>query len=233
MIPTMTETGKGQEITPSPDDVKLAVLGGTGPQGRGLARRLAMSGLSVQLGSRDQARAESAADAIGQGVRGGENAVAAAWCDVAVIAVPWAGHAALLDSLADELASKVVIDCVNPLGFDDRGPFVIDVPEGSATEQAAALLPRSRVVGAFHHVSAVLLLDPAVVDIDTDVLVVADDRPAGQLVQELAERINGVRGIYAGRLRNAHQIEALTANLIAINRRYKTHSGVRITNVEP
>ena len=103
--------------------------------------------------------------------------------------------------------------------------------EGSAAEQAAALLPGARVVAAFHHVSAVLLLDEEVEEVDTDILVLGDDREATDLVQALAGRIPGVRGVYAGRLRNCGQIEALTANLVSINRRYKAHAGLRITDI--
>jgi NADPH-dependent F420 reductase len=87
------------------------------------------------------------------------------------------------------------------------------------------------VVAAFHHVSAVLLADPEVADVDTDVLVLGDDREATDLVIELAGRITGMRGVYGGRLRNARQVEALTANLISINRRYKAHAGIRVTDV--
>jgi NADPH-dependent F420 reductase len=87
------------------------------------------------------------------------------------------------------------------------------------------------VVGAFHHVSAVLLLDDAVESVDTDVLVVGDDREATDVVQAIAGRIDGVRGVYAGRLRNAGQVEAMTANLISMNRRYKAHAGLRVTDV--
>ena len=108
---------------------------------------------------------------------------------------------------------------------------VLQVEEGSAAQQAAALLPDSTVIGAFHNVSAVLLDDADVDRVDTDVLVLGEVREATDLVQALAETIPGVRGVYAGRLRNAHQIEALTANLISINRRYKAHSGLRITDV--
>ena len=93
------------------------------------------------------------------------------------------------------------------------------------------MLPESRVVGAFHHVSAVLLLDPDVATVDMDVLVLGDDRMATDLVQALAARIPGVRGVYAGRLRNCGQVEALTANLVAVNRRYKAHAGLRVTDV--
>jgi hypothetical protein len=209
----------------------VAVLGGTGEQGRGLARRLALAGHQVVLGSRDQARAEAAAQGLPDTVSGADNATAAARGDVVIVAVPWEGHRELLTSLAEPLAGKIVVDCVNPLGFDKSGAFALLVEEGSAAEQAAAVLPGSRVVAAFHHVSAVLLLDEAVDTVDTDVLVLGDDRSATDTVQALAERIKGMRGIYAGRLRNAHQVEALTANLISINRRYKAHAGLRVTDV--
>ena len=215
----------------------LAFLGGTGDQGRGLALRLAGAGHPVVLGSRSAERAEAAASALRDllpatvDVTGLTNAEAAAKAEVAVVAVPYDGHAALLADLADELAGKVVIDCVNPLGFDKQGAFALDVPEGSAAEQAARLLPQSIVVAAFHHVSAVLLLDPAVQSLDTDVLVLGDDREATDLVERLVNDIAGMRGIYAGRLRNARQVEALTANLISVNRRYKAHAGLRVTDV--
>jgi NADPH-dependent F420 reductase len=218
---------------PAPDvsSLVVAVLGGTGEQGRGLARRLALAGHQVVLGSRDQARAEAAAQGLPDTVSGADNATAAARGDVVIVAVPWEGHRELLTSLAEPLAGKIVVDCVNPLGFDKSGAFALPVEEGSAAEQAAAVLPGSTVVAAFHHVSAVLLLDEAVDTVETDVLVLGDDRSATDTVQALAERIKGMRGIYAGRLRNAHQVEALTANLISINRRYKAHAGLRVTDV--
>jgi NADPH-dependent F420 reductase len=209
----------------------IAVLGGTGPQGRGLARRFAGAGLTVVLGSRTAERAAEAAASLADAgaVRGATNAEAAAAGDVVLVAVPWEGHRELLSALAPELAGKVVVDCVNPLGFDKQGPYALAVEEGSAAQQAAAVLPGSRVVGAFHHVSAVLLEDPSVTAVDTDVLVLGDDREATDLVQALASAVPGMRGVYGGRLRNAHQVEAFTANLIAVNRRHKAHAGVRIT----
>jgi NADPH-dependent F420 reductase len=213
----------------------IAVLGGTGPQGRGLARRFAAGGLTVVLGSRSADRAADAAaelaESVGGDVTGADNAGAAAAGDIVVVAVPWDGHKELLASLATALAGKVVVDCVNPLGFDKQGAYALLVEEGSAAQQAAALLPDSTVVGAFHNVSAVLLEDPSVESVDTDVLVLGDKREATDLVQALAEVIPGVRGVYGGRLRNAHQVEALTANLISINRRYKAHSGLRVTDI--
>ena len=216
---------------PEVGELVVGVLGGTGEQGRGLAVRLAGAGQRVVLGSRDGDRAAGIAAEVGHGVVGATNAECAATADVVIVAVPWDGHRELLVSLEEELADKVVVDCVNPLGFDKQGAFALPVEEGSAAEQAASVLPRSRVVGAFHHLSAVLLLDLAVASFDTDVLVVGDDREATDLVQALAARLPGVRGLYAGRLRNAGQVEALTANLISVNRRYKVHAGVRLTDV--
>ena len=117
------------------------------------------------------------------------------------------------------------------MGFDELGAYVLDVEEGSVTQQAAALLPDSHVVGAFHHLSAVLLEDLSRPTLDGDVMVVGDVREATDLVQALAGRLPGMRGIYAGRLRNARQVEALTINLVSVNRRYKVHAGVRVTDV--
>jgi NADPH-dependent F420 reductase len=218
---------------PEPDvsGLVVAVLGGTGPQGRGLAYRLGGAGQRVILGSRDAARAQATAAELGGNVTGDTNAGAAAAAGIVIVAVPWDGHGALLESLRGELAGKIVVDCVNPLGFDKQGAYALTVPEGSAAQQAAALLPDSRVTAAFHHVSAVLLADPEVTSIGTDVLVLGDDREATAIVGALAARIPGMRGIYAGRLRNAHQIEGLTANLISVNRRYKAHASIRITDV--
>src|SRR5262249_13313416 len=144
---------------------------------------------------------------------------------------PWEGHAALTGEPAPARAGKIVVDCVNPLGFDKQGAYPLDVPEGSAAQQAAALLPGSTVCAAFHHVSATLLADPDLDVIDLDVLVLGDVREAVQQVQALACRISGMRGVYAGRLRNAPQVEALPANLIAINKRYKAHAGLRVTDL--
>ncbi|MFN8193136.1 MAG: NADPH-dependent F420 reductase [Nocardioidaceae bacterium] len=218
-------------LDPSTTAPRVAVLGGTGPQGRGLARRFAATGCPVVIGSRSAERAAEVAATLGHGVRGAANADAAADADIVVVAVPWDGHRALLVELAGVLSGKVVVDCVNPLGFDKQGAFALPVEEGSAVQQAASVLPESRVVGAFHHVSAVLLEDQDLAEVDTDILVVGDDREATDLVQALADRVPGMRGVYAGRLRNAHQVEALTANLISVNRRHKTHAGVRVTGV--
>jgi NADPH-dependent F420 reductase len=224
------------------EELVVGVLGGTGPQGRGLAVRLAAAGQRILLGSRDadraaevaaevSQRAERAAGGAAVSVQGGSNVDVAGAADLVIIAVPYGGHAATLAGLATPLAGKIVVDCVVPMGFDELGAFVIDVEEGSVAQQAAVLLPDSHVVGAFHHLSSVLLEDLSRPTLDGDVMVVGDHREATDTVQALAGRLPGMRGIYAGRLRNAHAVEALTINLVSVNRRYKVHAGIRITDV--
>ncbi|MFD3482077.1 NADPH-dependent F420 reductase [Streptomyces sp. NPDC058665] len=236
----MTSTDSGSTPKPPakdpwelPDvaDLTVGVLGGTGDQGRGLAYRLARAGQKVIIGSRAAERAETAAAELGLGIEGADNAECARRSDIVIVAVPWDGHAKTLESLREELTGKLVVDCVNPLGFDKKGAYALTPEEGSAAEQAAALLPGSRVTGAFHHLSAVLLLDASVGRIDTDVMVLGETRADTDIVQALAARIPGMRGVFAGRLRNAHQVESLVANLISVNRRYKAHAGLRVTDV--
>ncbi|MFI9765786.1 NADPH-dependent F420 reductase [Streptomyces sp. NPDC052415] len=235
----MTSTDSAAQKAPAKDpwdlpDVSglvVGVLGGTGPQGKGLAYRLAKAGQKVIIGSRAADRARTAAEELGHGVEGADNAECARRSDIVIVAVPWEGHGKTLESLREELAGKLVVDCVNPLGFDKQGAYALKPEEGSAAQQAAALLPDSRVTAAFHHLSAVLLQDPAIDEIDTDVMVLGEARADVETVQALAGRIPGMRGIFAGRLRNAHQVESLVANLISVNRRYKAHAGLRVTDV--
>jgi len=213
----------------------VAVIGGTGPQGRGLALRLARAGHDVVLGSRDAARAAAAADELRERlgtearIDGATNDDAAGRAEVILVVVPYAGHDALVGSLRGPAAGKVVVSCVNPLGFDKRGPFGLVVEAGSAAESAADLLPESSVVGAFHHLSAVTLLEGA--DLDEDVLVCGDDVDAVDLVTQLAHDVTGRRGVACGPLRMARQLEPLTAVLISVNRIHKAHSGIRLTGL--
>ncbi len=232
----MTEPAAVPELT----TLTIGVLGGTGPQGKGLALRWAAAGLRVVIGSRDAGRAEKSAGELAEqaGLAGGTDAISGAdnagcvtRADIVLIAVPWDAHDTLLTSLREPLAGKIVVDCVNPLGFGKQGPYPLNVADGSAAQRAAALLPESRVTAAFHHVSAVILADLSITHVDLDVLVLGDDRAATDQVRALADAIPGVRGVYGGRLRNAGQVEALTANLIAVNRRYRTHAGIRITGL--
>lgn len=209
----------------------IGIVGGTGAQGIGLGYRLANSGFAVILGSRDEEKAIASADLLGLGVTGAGNRECAALSDLVIIAVPWDSHQLIVTSLKNELIGKIVIDCVNPIGFDQGGAFPVVVAEGSACAQAQGILIESKVVSAFNHVSAVLLADREVKEIEIDIMVVGDDKSATAVVQGLIDELPGMRGIYAGKMRNAGQVEALTANLISMNRRYKTHTGIRITGL--
>jgi NADPH-dependent F420 reductase len=219
---------------------RIAVMGGTGPQGKGLGYRFARHGHQVVLGSRSADKAAPVAAEVtdrlsgvpGAGVvTGAENAEACADADVVLLAVPYDGHDELVASLP--LAGKVVISCVNPLAFDKRGAHgrVIDGGEGSAAESAQRLAPEATVVGAFHNVSAVLLWGDEEY-LDEDVLVVGDVVEAKEVAMELATTVTGRLGIDAGKLRLARQLEPFTAVLISINRKYKAHSGIRITGLD-
>lgn len=213
----------------------IAVIGGTGPQGKGLAYRWAKHGHSLVLGSRSVERAEAAAVEILErlpeaSVRGAANVDALEGADVVVLAVPYDGHDELVKELAPGLAGRTVISCVNPLGFDKQGPYGLDL-ERSAAESAAAIVPEAHVVGAFHHVSAPLLWGEAEYLDHEDVLVCGDDPDAKAVAIELARPVTGRDGVDAGRLRLARQLEPLTAVLISINKRYKTRSGIAISGL--
>jgi NADPH-dependent F420 reductase len=215
---------------------RIAVMGGTGPQGKGLGYRFAKHGHTVVLGSRAAEKAHGAADEVNARlssptVSGAANADACAEADVVLLAVPYDGHDELVASLP--LAGKTVISCVNPLAFDKQGPHgrVIDGGEGSAAESAQRIAPDATVVGAFHHVSAKnLWSDEEYLDHE-DVLVCGDSAEGKALVIELARCVTGRDGIDAGKLRLARQLEPLTAVLISINKAYKTNSGIRISGV--
>lgn len=210
----------------------VAILGGTGQQGRGLATRFAAAGIPVVIGSRDPQRAADVAGEIGANVTGTDLATAAVSAPVVIVAVPWDAHAATLRDLREQLRGRIVIDCVNPIVFQAGAPVALPVEEGSACQQAASLLPDSTIVGAFHHIAAKLLADMSIAELATDVLIVADDDEAAAVVSDLVDVIPGMRGVRAGRLRDAGQVEALTVNLIHINKRLKIHSGIRITGIQ-
>jgi NADPH-dependent F420 reductase len=217
----------------------IAIIGGTGPEGRGLATRLAMAGHAIVLGSRDAERgaaiaaelAESLGGRVAAGaLRGTGNAEACAEATLAIVTVPYAAHAATLELLRAPLAGKLVIDAAVPVRFE-RGPRPVEVEAGSATEEAAALLPDSTVVGAFHNLDAESLLDPDA-RVDADVLVTGGAE-GKQRASALAEQIEGVRAVDAGPLRFSRFVEGLTILLIGLNGRHKAHTGVRIAGLPP
>lgn len=215
----------------------VAVLGGTGALGRALAMRLARSGHPVVLGSRDASRARTAAGELrgllaDARIDGASNEGAAAAGEIVLLATPWDESGAGIAALADVLAGRLVVSCINPLGFDEQGPHGLAVAEGSAAEQVAALLPASTVTAAFHHLSA-----PSLADLDKDlsgedVLVCGDDTAARARVIALAEAVTGRPGLDVGALRQARVLEPFTAVLIAVNKRYRTRAGVLLTHVD-
>ena len=214
---------------------RIAVLGGTGKEGSGLALRWARAGFPVAIGSRDPERARQAVERLRAHVPDAElfglpNAEAAAWGEVVVLAVPYAGHAALLQSLRETLQGKLVVDVVVPLDPDNPRRY-LPPPDGSATAEAQRILgPGTPVVGAFHNISHLHLHDLEDTP-DCDVLVVGEDRAAKARVIQLAEAI-GFTAYDAGPLHNAPIVEGLTALLIGLNIRYKTRgAGIRITGI--
>jgi 8-hydroxy-5-deazaflavin:NADPH oxidoreductase len=215
--------------------VKIAILGGTGDEGLGLAIRFAASGEEVIIGSRSEERATTAAHQVRETVPFGHvsglpNDQAAESADLVLVSVPYAGLRDTVSALAPLLAGKIVVSLVVPLQFGKGGPHAIAVDEGSAAQQAQAAAPEARVVGAFQNLSAHELMEPDK-DLGCDVIVCSDDRDARQQVMRLAEKLKGVRPVDGGALSYSRYVEDLTALLISLNRRYKTQSGVRITGL--
>ncbi|HRP71731.1 MAG TPA: NADPH-dependent F420 reductase [Xanthomonadaceae bacterium] len=219
----------------SPERPTIAVLGGAGKQGSGLALRWADAGHPVVLGSRSPERATEAADELNRllgevRVRGADNRTAAREAQVVVLAVPFAAQRATVEEVRDELAGKLLIDVTVPLVPPKVGR--VQLPGGkSAVEAIQTLLGDGvRVVSAFQNISAHHLKKLGH-DIDCDVLVCADDKAAGEQVVELAQAI-GMRAWFAGPLANSVVAEGLTSVLISLNQRYKVPgSGIRITGI--
>ena len=213
----------------------IGFIGGTGPEGKGLAYRFALAGHDVIIGSRSAERGEEAAREIADrlpnaNVRGVANLDAAREAELIVLTVPFAAQAGTLPPLANAVAGKVVVSSGVPLSFEGGKPSMAAVPEGSAAQQAQALLPGARVAGAFQNLAAAKLWDGEN-PLDQDVLVCADNADAKREVMALAESIRGARAVDGGPLANARYVEGITVLLIAVNKRYKTTAGVRIVGV--
>ena len=216
----------------------LGFIGGTGPEGKGLALRFAISCINVFIGSRQEQRGvEAAEDLISKFdeiddslVKGGTNVSAASDCEIAVICTPYAGHRETLEDLKQKLIGKTVVDVVAPLSFQKGSITAIEVEEGSAAQEAQLLLPESNVVGAFQNVSAEALIMPSK-QVTCDVIVCSNDQSAKEQVMLLGERIPGIRSVDGGNLENAKYVEQLTALLININKIYKSHSSVKIVGI--
>src|SRR6266481_995095 len=218
----------------------IAILGGTGPEGSGLAKRLARAGEHIVIGSREASRAKETAqhlrDTGGNAVQieGAENAAAAAQCEIAILTLPFSGQAPLLKQLKSVWKpGTIVIDTTVPLAATLGGSptRMIGVWQGSAAEAAAELLPAGiSIAAAFHNLGAELLAGDA--PVDCDVLVCSDDENAKKLTMELVSKIPGARPLNGGKLENARIVESLTAHLIGLNMRYKVHgAGIRFTGL--
>jgi NADPH-dependent F420 reductase len=229
-------------MSPNPSDGRpIAVIGGTGPAGRGLALRWARAGETIILGSRDAERARQAAAAIQQklggqaSISGMENGEACAAADILMLTVPFEGQAALLKQLKPAIsAGSILIDATVPLAASvgGRASRTLGVWQGCAAQQTAELVPREvSVVAAFHNLSAELLEGDA--PLDCDVIVCSDDPDAAQLTRDLAAKIPGVRALDGGKLENSRTVEQITALLIGMNLRHKGHAGIRITGLPP
>ena len=213
----------------------IGFIGGTGPEGRGLALRFALAGEEVMIGSRDAERAQNAADSVREiapsiSIGGGLNADVAAQSDIVVIAVPYSAQKPTLESLTEELCGKLIINVVAPLAFSKGVASAIRVEAGSAALEAREIVPAATHTAAFHNVSAQELLEPERA-LDTDVVVFSDDADSKRKVIALAETIKGARGVDGGGLENARYCEDLTALLLNINRIYKAHSMIKIVGI--
>lgn len=211
----------------------IAILGGAGAEGSGLAKRYAAAGHPVIIGSRQADRATATAAALNAElgtslISGADNAGAAQAGKIVILTIPYEGMEQTLVPLAEALSGKIVVSAIVPMDFTGGSPKLIAVPEGSATQRAQALVPGALVVGAFHHLGAATLADLAET-VDSDVLVCADNAEARSTVMALASELSGARGVDAGRLDGAGVIEGFTVALLRINRRYRTHAGLRIT----
>lgn len=221
--------------SPGPEFPRLSFVGGTGPEGRGLVLRLARAGFPVYVGSRSTERGQTAAEEARRSlpnalIEGGANFDAARHGDIVLLTIPYAGLAETLPPLRSGCEGKIVVSVIAPIEFRDGRPFALAVEAGSAAQDVQRLLPESRVVSAFQTVDSHQLQDLDAV-LDTDVVVCSDDAGARRELMRITGALDGLRPLSGGRLAASRYVEECTALLITINRIYKTHSGIRITNV--
>jgi NADPH-dependent F420 reductase len=216
------------------DKPPIAIIGGTGPLGSGLARRLYVAGYAVVIGSRTAAKAEAAVAALAADnspgrLTGADNVAAAKQSEVVFITVPWASQAAILEDIKPYLAGKLVVDTTVPLVPPKVARVQLPSEHSAALAAKQRLGSEARVVSAFHNVAAQKLAGSDT--IDCDVLVFGDDPKDREIVVGLAKAM-GLDAVHAGPLANSVAAEALTSVLIGINRSYKVDgAGVRITGI--
>jgi NADPH-dependent F420 reductase len=216
---------------------KIAIIGGSGELGYGLALRFAQAGQNVLIGSRDEKKAQEAAARVKAAVpkstvAGLDNAAAAAEAGIVILAVPFSAQVAILKSLRAALKNAVLVDATVPLAASvgGRPTRLLGVWEGSAAQAARDLVPGIPVLSAFHNVSAEALHDLSA-KLDCDVLICGDDAAAKDRLSGLVKLIPGLRPLDAGPLEMSRIVEGITALLVSLNRRYKMHSGIRITGM--
>ena len=214
----------------------LAILGGTGPEGKGLALRLAMAGETPIIGSRDASRGAAAAQELSQlasnvDIRGSDTSGAVLQADVVFLAFPYEGQRPVLEDLGPALKGKIVVSVIAPMKFErGKGASAVEVGAGSAAQEAQDMLPESQVVAAFQNASAEELLAPNITM--EGAVVVCSARPAAKKkVMDLADNVKDVRGVDGGSLANAKYVEQITPLLVNINRIYKTHSSIKIVGI--
>jgi len=214
---------------PEPSSLRVAIIGGSGHLGLGLARRLHGAGVDVMVGSRDAARAQGAAQSIGLSSDAGRlNVDAARWATVIVVTVPYEAHRQTLESIAPVVSDKIVVDTTVRLSRSGERPAPA---HGSAAEEARELLPTAHVVAGFHTVSAAMLADPAQ-RLHGHVLLCGDDPSGKERVAEMI-RLLGMRAVDTGKLGQAGILESLAGLLLAINRRYKRRDlGIEIAGLD-
>jgi len=216
--------------------MKLAFVGGTGPEGLGLAIRLAHAGHAVAIGSRSTERGEEGAAKVREAVpnavaTGGANADVVADADVVFLTFPYSGQQPTLEALGPALDGKIVCNVVAPLEFQQGvGAVATNVPGNSALQESMAQLPNSRVVSAFQNMSAEEL-QHAGHPINCDVLVCGRDAEAKQVVIGLANQIEGARGVDAGGPSQSRYVEMLTSLLINLNRKHKTQTSIKLVGL--
>lgn len=223
---------------PFPESPKrsIALVGGTGPEGRGLALRLAKAGYDVRIGSRSPERAQSVCGELkavlpDATISGWSNDAAAAQAEISILTIPYSAIDDTLPGLREATHSKIVVSAIAPVEFHDGRPVALTVAAGSAAQEVQNYLPGARVASGFQTVDAHQLQNVEV-DLDTDVIVCSDDVEARRSVVALANSIAGIRGLSGGRLATSRHVEECTTLLVIMNRIYKSHSGLRITGID-
>ena len=220
--------------------MKIGFLGGTGPEGKGLALRFAMAGHEIYIGSRDVTKSkEVSSELIGKletilpeapKIHGETNKNSCLYSEIIFITVPYNAQYQLITDLKSEINEQIIVNTVVPMSFENGKPSIIDVKEGSAAQQVQTLIPNTRVISAFHNVSAVELSKPNAI-IEGDVVICGEDKEAKEIIMNLTKTIKNLRPIDGGDLTNSSIVENITVLLLSINKRYKTRTNIQIKGI--